>query len=51
MIKVTATNINEFVRKVKEEEKKGYIMVGLPMTGNGKYSCIMTPSYKMEVAK
>ena len=47
MKKVTAKNIHDFIKLVKEMEKKGYIMVGVPISGRGGYACIMTENYKM----
>lgn len=47
-IRVDGKNINLFVKNVKEWQKKGYIMVGLPITNGTEYHCIMMINYTQQ---
>lgn len=49
MKKVDGKNINEFVRKVKAMQKKGFVMVGQPITNGSEYHCIMTEDLKSKI--
>lgn len=46
-ISVKGNDLNEFVKNVREQQEKGYIMVGLPLKEEAKYSCTMMRNCKV----